>query len=335
MKRNQNSIRCINKRFHRRERNAVLMNKEMNEQLAVLKEKGRIYEKWKKRLHKLQEEDKQWEEKVEQCRAALQKEQNDVDRLNGMSLASFFYDLIGRKSERLEKEELELLESKAAYDTAYRMLQDVQEQRVQVEMELQRQRNYQFWESDYKVLWGRKEQLLLKQDLELQHLAEEREHLASELQELHEALREGEYLLYALERAEKALESAGNWGIYDMMGGGAISTHIKRSRMDDAQAAIMDAGKRLRRFQKELEDVEMAVSADLNLGGLLSFADYFFDNFFVDWMVQDKIRSAEKQVKHGLSMVRQTIHVLRREISDHEKRLEIQERQYHEYVEHA
>ncbi|WKL01041.1 hypothetical protein Q0F98_29955 [Paenibacillus amylolyticus] len=30
--------------------------------------------------------------------------------------------------------------------------------------------------------------------------------------------------------------------MYDMMGGGVISTHIKRGRMDDAQVAIMDAG---------------------------------------------------------------------------------------------
>jgi hypothetical protein len=312
-----------------------LINKKINEQLAVLKEKGRIYDKWTKRLHKLKDEEKQWGMKVEQSTVALQKEQRDVDRLNSMSLASFFYDLIGKKTERLEKEELELLESKAAYDTACRMLQDIQEQRMQVEQELRRQSQYQFWESDYQVLWGKKEQSLLKQDEELQQLAEEQEHLASELQELNEALREGEYLVYALERAEKALESAGNWGIYDMMGGGVISTHIKRSRMDDAQVAIMDAGKRLRRFQKELEDVEMAVNADLNLGGLLSFADYFFDNFFVDWMIQDKIRSAEKQVKHGLSMVSQTLQVLQSEIKDHESRLDVQERQYRDYVEHA
>ncbi|WP_427052522.1 hypothetical protein [Paenibacillus sp. TC-CSREp1] len=312
-----------------------LINNEINEQLAILKEKGRIYEKWAKRLHKLQKEEKQWEAKVQHCSTALQKEQRDVDQLNGMSLASFFYNLIGKKTERLEKEELELLESKAAHDTACQMLQDVHEQRIQVEQELQRQSQHQFWESDYQVLWKKKEQHLLKQDEELQQLAEEQEHLASKLQELNEALREGDYLVYALERAEKALESAGNWGIYDMMGGGTISTHIKRRRMDDAQVAIMDAGKRLRRFQKELEDVEMAVSADLNLGGLLSFADYFFDNFFVDWMIQDKIRSAEKQVKHGLSMVRQTVQILQVEINDHEARLQVQERRYREYVEQA
>lgn len=107
-----------------------LINNEINEQLAMLKEKGRIYEKWTKRLHKLEEEEKQWRAKVEHCTVALQKEQKDVDRL----------------------------ESKSAYDTACRMLQDVQEQRIQVEQELQRQSQYKFWESDYQVLWEKKEQ---------------------------------------------------------------------------------------------------------------------------------------------------------------------------------
>lgn len=145
-----------------------------------------------------------------------------------MTLSAFFYQLIGKKTERLEKEELELMESKAAYDTACRMLQDVQEQRIHVEQELEGQRQYQYWQSDYNALLGKKEGRLLDQDAELQDMAEHREHLASELKELDEAFREGEYLIYALERAEKALASAGNWGVYDMMGGGVISTHIKR-----------------------------------------------------------------------------------------------------------
>ena len=51
-----------------------------------------------------------------------------------------------------------------------------------------------------------------------------------------------------------------------MMGGGMISTHIKRGRMDDAQSALTEAGRHLKRFQKELEDVKMAVHADLELG---------------------------------------------------------------------
>ncbi|MDK8188613.1 hypothetical protein QP794_00765 [Paenibacillus sp. UMB7766-LJ446] len=311
------------------------MSRDLNEQLAVLKEKGRMYEKWNDRLEKLNQEEAEWKTKVQQRLEHLQKEQNDVDRLNSMTLSAFFYHLIGKKEDRLEKEELELMESKAAYDTACQMLTDIQEQRSQVQQELDRQREYQFWQSDYKVLWGQKENDLLEKDAELQQMAEDREHLSGELQELNEADREGQYLLLALERAEKALSSAGNWGVYDMMGGGVISTHIKRSRMDDAQDAIMDAGRRLRRFQKELEDVRMAVNTELHLGGLLSFADYFFDNLFVDWMVQDKIRNAETQVKDGLRAVRSTLLLLNSEIREHREKLEVLERRYREHVEQA
>ncbi|WP_408894590.1 hypothetical protein [Paenibacillus taichungensis] len=311
------------------------MYRELNEQLAVIKEKGRIYEKWNDRLEKLNQEEAEWKRKVQQRLEHLQKEQNDVDRLNSMTLSAFFYHLIGKKEDRLEREEMELMESKAAYDTACQMLTDIQKQRSQVEQQLEGQRQYQFWQSDYKVLWGKKENDLLDKDAELQQMAEDREHLSGELQELNEAEREGQYLLDALERAKKALSSAGNWGVYDMMGGGMISTHIKRSRMDDAQVAIMDAGRRLRRFQKELEDVKMAVNTELHLGGLLSFADYFFDNLFVDWMVQDKIRKAETQVKDGLSAVRSTMRVLKEEIRDHKVKLEHLERRYLEHIERA
>jgi len=311
------------------------MHRELNEQLAVIKEKGRMYDKWNDRLEKLNEEEAEWKRKVQQRLEHLQKEQNDVDRLNNMTLSAFFYHLIGKKEDRLEKEELELMESKAEYDTACQMLTDIQKQRSQVKQQLDGQRQYQFWQSDYKVLLGKKENDLLDKDAELQQMAEDREHLSGELQELNEADREGQYLLDALECAEKALSSAGNWGVYDMMGGGMISTHIKRSRMDDAQVAIVDAGRRLRRFQKELEDVKMAVNTELHLGGLLSFADYFFDNLFVDWMVQDKIRKAETQVKDGLSAVRSTLHVLKDEIRDHKVKLELLERRYSEYIERA
>jgi hypothetical protein len=311
------------------------MSRDLNEQLAVLKEKGRMYEKWNDRLEKLNQEEAEWKTKVQQRLEHLQKEQNDVDRLNSMTLSAFFYHLIGKKEDRLEKEELELMESKAEYDTACQMLTDIQEQRSKVQQELDRQRQYQFWQSDYKVLWGQKENDLLEKDAELQQMAEDREHLSGELQELNEADREGQYLLLALERAEKVLSSAGNWGVYDMMGGGVISTHIKRSRMDDAQDAIMDAGRRLRRFQKELEDVRMAVNTELHLGGLLSFADYFFDNLFVDWMVQDKIRKAETQVKDGLRAVRSTLLLLKSEIREHREKLELLERRYREHVEQA
>ncbi|SEL57545.1 hypothetical protein [Paenibacillus sp. OK003] len=79
----------------------------------------------------------------------------------------------------------------------------------------------------------------------------------------------------------------------------------------------------------------MAVNTELHLGGLLSFADYFFDNLFVDWMVQDKIRKAETQVKDGLNAVRSTMRVLKNQIQEHKVKLEHLERRYCEHIERA
>jgi len=56
----------------------------------------------------------------------------------------------------------------------------------------------------------------------------------------------------------------------------------------------------LRNFSRELNDVNMACNLNINTGDFLSFADYFFDGFVVDWMVQDRINNARHQVEEAI-----------------------------------
>ena len=44
----------------------------------------------------------------------------------------------------------------------------------------------------------------------------------------------------------------------------------------------------------------MACNLNINTGDFLSFADYFFDGFIVDWMVQDRINRAKDQVEDAI-----------------------------------
>lgn len=44
----------------------------------------------------------------------------------------------------------------------------------------------------------------------------------------------------------------------------------------------------------------MACNLNINTGDFLSFADYFFDGFVVDWMVQDRIKNARHQVEEAI-----------------------------------
>ena len=71
---------------------------------------------------------------------------------------------------------------------------------------------------------------------------------------------------------------------------------LKHSKMDQAKQIMEQAKYNLRKFSRELNDVNMACNLHSDTGDFLLFADYFFDGFVVDWMVQDRINTAKRQV---------------------------------------
>ena len=121
--------------------------------------------------------------------------------------------------------------------------------------------------------------------------------------EIDEAIVAGKRAITALDRAESALSGARSFGIWDMFGGGFLSTMMKHGRMDDAQREIEQARACLRRFSREVADVSGVEALDIDVGGFLQFADYFFDGFVADWMVQSKIGKGRKQVQQAIHQV--------------------------------
>lgn len=121
--------------------------------------------------------------------------------------------------------------------------------------------------------------------------------------EKREAIEAGNRALCSLREARKNRQSAKNWGIWDMLGGGFISTMAKHSKMDRAKQNMEQAKYDLKKFSKELDDVNMNYHLELQTGDFLSFADWFFDGFFVDWMVQDRINQASDQVSNAIYRV--------------------------------
>lgn len=121
--------------------------------------------------------------------------------------------------------------------------------------------------------------------------------------EIDEAMCAGQEALRCLNQAKDCLNSAGNWGIVDMLGGGMLTTFIKRSKMKDADALVQQARSALKRFQRELMDVDSIPEFHIQTGDFLSFADYFFDGFVADMLVQSKINDARRQVENAIQKV--------------------------------
>ena len=129
--------------------------------------------------------------------------------------------------------------------------------------------------------------------------------------EMIEAVQAGERALVSLRSAEEVLNSARNWGIVDMIGGGFISTLMKQSKMQRAVSCMEQAKTDLMRFANELQDVNIPMNLNMDVGGFLSFADFFFDGFVADFLVQSKISDAKTQVANAIAYVEQALYRLR------------------------
>lgn len=123
--------------------------------------------------------------------------------------------------------------------------------------------------------------------------------------EKREAINAGNRALNSLRTARENLSSAKNWGLADMFGGGFFTTMLKHSKMEQAKYD-------LRNFSKELNDVNMSCNLNIETDDFLSFADYFFDGFVVDWMVQDRINTARRQVDEAIRRTEYIVNQLQR-----------------------
>ncbi len=119
--------------------------------------------------------------------------------------------------------------------------------------------------------------------------------------EIQEAINAADEALDHLYSAKKHLNSAGNWGLLDMFGGGLISGIAKHTKMSNAENEIEAAKRSLQRFSKELRDVSGYSSIHIN--DFLTFADFFFDGFLADIAVQSKISNAKAQCDDAIRRV--------------------------------
>ena len=235
-------------------------------------------------------------------------EQADVDQLEGRSLAAFFYHMTGKLDDRLDKERQEAYAARVKYDAAARELAAVEEELSRHQSALDGLHNC---EQRYQALLREKAAAVKNaggaQAEEILKLEEELALLDSRKRELNEAISAGSSALSTISRVLSSLDSAEDWGTWDLFGGGLISDLAKHSHLDTAQGSIEDLQSQLRRFKTELADVTIHTDMQVNVDGFLRFADYFFDGLFADWAVLDKISRSKEQV---LSTQRQVDAVL-------------------------
>lgn len=295
---------------------------DLNARMAELKEKGRNQEKWQRRLKDFRQELSGLEAERNRWQKKLAAEEEDVRKLSAMTLSNLLATLLGNKAEKLEREQREVLEAKVKYDAADAAVRDMERQITEIERRLLELGS---WRNEYERVFQAKERQVLEENEELRELAEREAVLTVQLKEVDEAVRAGQSALCDLSSAEEDLRSAKNWGTYDMLGGGMMSTHIKHGRIDEAMSHLHAARQSLQRFERELRDLGADGPANLEIGGFLKFSDYFFDGFISDWLVQGKINDSLDQVQAKSSAVSD----VQRELETAKRKLESEHAETH------
>ena len=261
------------------------------------------------KLRELQNQRREYDREVISLRVAFRKEQVDVEKLEGRSLANYFFEVVGKLDEKLDQERREAYAAKVKLDAAERELAGIETDISDIQYQLTEIR---IAEAQYKEELEKKRVALKASGTATadQILDIERKIAALEAQkrEIKEAISAGYSARSTADRMLSELESADGWNTWDMLGGGGIITHMaKHSHLDEAQDMVSELQSKLRRFKTELADIQITANMQVNIDGFLRFADYFFDGLFADWAVGDKISQSMNSVSSTRDKISRTL----------------------------
>lgn len=298
------------------------MFENLNDELTSVKEKIRQKQKWEDHLVRAEKLLQDEQNKRKSYYNLLMKEKAQVEKLKNFSLANLLYSFQGSKEKKLREGKQEIEAANLKYQEADETIKDL-------EAEIQEYKHLikplHGSRKAYQELLIKKEQLIKDSNSvwsdELFQLADEESEIHVMMNEYKEAISAGRNAQRGLSEALQSLNKAKSWSTFDMFGGGMITTHIKHSHLDDAKDDIHQVQRQLRHFQEELMDLKEHFHIDLEIGNMLTFADYFFDGLLVDWMVHGKINDAMEQTETMLYRTNETINRLQNDLNNLEKKL--------------
>ncbi len=246
--------------------------------------------------------------KVDALKKCKLEEEADAERLEDRSLAAFFYKVVGKIDEKMDKERAEAYAARVKYDAAARELYAVEEDIKRCEAELGELRECeQQYEQVRKAKLHAIKSLGTQATEKILQTEERISRLEGQRKEILEALDAGQAALETTGAILSSLDSAEGWSTWDLLGGGLLSDMAKHSRLDEAQQQVEYLQVQLRRFKTELTDVTVSADIRVSIDGFLGFADYFFDGLFADWAVLDKINQSQTQVQGTKSQIERVI----------------------------
>ena len=261
------------------------------------------------KLRELDAQKREFDRKIISLRVAFREEQADVEKLEGRSLANYFFQVVGKLDDKLTKERQEAYAAKVKLDAAEREMAAIEADIAQIHTQIAEIHQAQI---QYDAALAQKRSDLTSSDTpegqKIRDMEQQVAALQSYAREIREAINAGSSARGTADQILRELDSAQNWNTWDMFGGSGIITHMaKHGHLDSAQDLTEELQRKLRRFKTELADIQITADTQVNIDGFLRFADYFFDGLFADWTVGNRISESISSVTATRSKISSTI----------------------------
>ena len=238
--------------------------------------------------------------KIADLERKKQVEQKDVDKLEKAGITSFFYSIIGKKEEKLEKERAEAVDAAQQYEQAFLELENVKRSIELKETELATLDGYE--EKFKKLLQGKRrllenigsevERVILQAEKELA-LQKEQQALLGETEKL------GEQILEQLGKVQKTLDEAEKCAIAQSSAG--LTLGIRKSELlSEAQKQVTMMQPLLKAFAQKLE-ASSDGNVQENLGVVYEFGNGIYTSYVAGNTMKvvdiERIRTAKGNVR--------------------------------------
>lgn len=289
----------------------------MRDELSLLQAQLTYKKRLEAMLKELRSQQEPLRKKAQELEKVMVHERKDVDRLEGHSLAAFFYNVVGRKDEKLDEERREFYAARVKYDACARELEAVEQDIEATEEDLAdladcEERYARAMEAKRLAIEASgipEAETLLGKERELAYLAQQK-------QELEEAIAAGTTALRTSAEVMQLIESAKDWATFDLLGGGFLADLAKHEKLDEAQKTVEELQVQLQRFNKELSDVTIRACLQVSIDGMLKFADFFLDGILADAAVLDRIKQSHTQVEQTREEILSILRQLQDELED-------------------
>lgn len=284
---------------------------ELSAKLLALLEQKKLKEKLEKDLAAVNHELEEKSARLKTLAAEVEKEWQDVARLEKNSLTALLYTLWGNHEQKLEQERQEFLAIELAYEELQHRVDVLTQEQTDYAQQLTSLVNV---EVEYETILLKKEQLLLEIPNtvggKLLKLLEEIAAEQQELREINEALLIGYAVLTDLEQLNRSLNDYLAYTGSDFIA------------LGEARLKIYDIQDKMALFNRELADIKSALNVQIDMSKNLGLIDVLFGNFVTQWVMEGRVENSLSQVRQAQQSLQEFLQQLEHKRATAEENLQ-------------